>query len=257
MGELNGNYTFLLSTFDYPPPQKICSMSERYSRQLLLPEVGEEGLRLIRQASVLVVGAGGLGSPISIYLAGAGVGRLGIVDDDVVSITNLHRQILYSTSQVGQPKAPLAAERLMDLNPDCKVEAHAVRLTPENAEQLIAQYDIVVDGTDNFATRFLIDDCCARLSRPYVYGAVGGFCGQVSVFHAGPHPHSYRELYPDEEATLRMPHPGKAILGPTPACVGSVMATQALMLIAHFGQPLIGRLWTIDLRDMMSAVIEL
>ena len=223
----------------------------------MLPEIGPEGQQRLRRVSVLVVGAGGLGSPLSLYLAGAGIGRLGLVDDDRVAVTNLHRQILYTTPQVGEPKATLAAERLRALNPEVEVEAHAVRLTAENAESIIGSYDLVVDGTDNFATRFLIDDVCRRQAKPYVYGAVRGFCAQVSVFHAGPVPHSYRELFPDEEATLRMPHPGKGIVGPTPAVAAGVMATQVLMLTCGFGEPLCGKLWTIDLRTMHSAVIEL
>ncbi len=232
-------------------------MTDRYDRQLLLPEIGEAGQKKLRQARVLLVGAGGLGSPASLYLCGAGIGHLGIVDDDVVSTTNLHRQVLYSEELIGQPKAAEAAKRLAALNPEVEVEALACRLTNDNAADLIAQYDIVVDGCDNFATRFLIDDVCAAQRKPYVYGAVCGFCGQVSVFHAGAVPHSYRELYPDEAATLAMPHPGKAIVGMTPGVVGSVLAAQTVQLICGYGEPLCGKLWTIDLRDMSTFLIEL
>ncbi len=232
-------------------------MTNRYDRQLLLPEIGEEGQKKLRQASVLLVGAGGLGSPISLYLCGAGIGRLGIVDDDAVSTTNLHRQVLYSEPLVGKSKAEEAAKRLSALNPEVEIETHAYRLTKENAADIIARYDIVVDGCDNFATRFLLDDVCAAQRKPYVYGAVCGFCGQASVFHAGNVPHSYRELYPDEAATLAMPHPGKAIVGMTPGIVGSVLASQVVQLVCGFGEPLCGKLWTIDLRDMSTFLIEL
>lgn len=232
-------------------------MTDRYDRQLLLPEIGEEGQRRLKSASVLLVGVGGLGSPIALYLAGAGIGRLGLVDDDVVSTTNLHRQVLYGEDAVGKPKAAEAARRLSALNPEVNVEPHACRLTRGNAADLIAHYDIVVDGCDNFATRFLLDDICGALHKPYVYGAVCGFCGQSSVFHAGATPHSYRELYPDEAATLAMPHPGKGIVGMTPGVVGSVMATQTIQLICGFGEPLCGKLWTVDLRDMSTFLIDL
>lgn len=228
----------------------------RYHRQLLLPEIGEEGQRLLRSARVLLVGVGGLGSPIALYLAGLGIGTLGLVDDDVVSITNLHRQVLYGTAGVGLPKAQQAAERLRDLNPEVETVAHVERFTPENARELVAQYDIVVDGCDNFATRYLIDDTCRALGKPYVYGAVRGFEGQASVFHAGASPRSYRDLFPDEAGMLAMPHPGRAIVGMTPAVVGSVMAQQVAELVCHFGQPLTGRLWTIDLRTLESHLFD-
>lgn len=232
-------------------------MESRYQRQLLLPEIGEQGQSKIARSRVLVVGVGGLGSPIALYLAGAGVGTLGLVDDDVVSLTNLHRQVLYAEQQQGQPKAAEAARRLTALNSEVKVEPHVCRLTAENAAQLIGQYDVVVDGCDNFATRYLIDDACEAVGRPYVYGAVCGFEGQVSVFHAGSPSRRYRDLYPDEASVLAMPHPGKAIVGMTPGVVGSVMAQQVLQLICGYGQPLCGRLWTVDLRTMQSYLLDL
>ena len=228
----------------------------RYHRQLLLPEIGPEGQQLLRRARVLLVGVGGLGSPIALYLTGAGVGTLGLVDDDVVSLTNLHRQVLYGESLLGRSKAEEAARRLTALNPEVKIEVHAERLTPDNAERLVSQYDIVVDGCDNFATRYLIDDTCAALHRPYVYGAVCGFEGQASVFHFGPAPRRYRDLYPDEAAVLSMPHPGKAIVGMTPGVVGSVMAQQVVQIVCGYGQPLCGRLWSIDLRTMESLLLD-
>ena len=225
----------------------------RYHRQLLLPEIGLEGQQLLRRARVLLVGVGGLGSPIALYLTGAGVGTLGLVDDDVVSLTNLHRQVLYGDDQVGQSKALCAARRLSALNPHVTVEPHALRLTPENAEVIISRYDIVVDGCDNYATRYLIDDVCGRLGRPYVYGAVSGFEGQVSVFHAGPQPRAYRDLYPDMP-----PAPAsRAIVGMTPGVVGSVMAHEVVKLVCGYASSLAGSLWCIDLRSLESYRISL
>lgn len=229
----------------------------RYDRQLMLPEVGAEGQRRLGAASVLVVGVGGLGSPASLYLAGAGVGRIGVVDDDTVSRSNLHRQVLYGESVVGHLKAEEAARRLTDLNPDITAEPHALRLTKDNAAALVARYDMVVDGCDNFATRYLLDDTCAAQGKPYLYGAVLGFEGQAAVFGCGENPRRYRDLYPDERATLALPHPGKAVAGMAPAVVGSVLAAQAMLLICGHASPLAGRLWTIDLRTMQSFTLDL
>lgn len=229
----------------------------RYQRQLLLPEIGPEGQAKLHKARVLLVGVGGLGSPVALYLTGAGIGTLGIIDDDVVSLTNLHRQVLYGESLIGRPKAHEAHERLHDLNHEVIIEEHPYRLTRDNALSIVERYDLVIDGCDNFATRFLIDDTCAEAGVPYIYGAVRGFEGQSSVFGYGPEPRRYRDLYPDEEATLAMPHPGKAVIGMAPAVIGSVMACQALELICGFGEPLVGKLWTIDLRTMQTFTIEL
>lgn len=226
-------------------------------RQLLLPEIGEIGQNKIRKARILLVGVGGLGSPIALYLVGAGIGTLGVVDDDKVSLTNLHRQVLYSESILGKSKAQEAANRLHDLNSEVNIEVHPLRLTRNNAVQLISQYDLVIDGCDNFATRFIIDDACSLTHKPYIYGAVCGFEGQISVFNVGNTAHHYRDLFPDETATLNMPHPGKQLVGMTPAVVGSIMACQALQLICDFGNPLIGKLWTIDLRTMQTFIIDL
>ena len=225
----------------------------RYSRQTGLDVIGTAGQEALRRTSVLIVGVGGLGSPIALYLAGAGIGRLGLVDDDVVSASNLHRQVLYGDDQVGQSKAFCAARRLSALNPHVTVEPHALRLTPENAEVIISRYDIVVDGCDNYATRYLIDDVCGRLGRPYVYGAVSGFEGQVSVFHAGPQPRAYRDLYPDMP-----PAPAsRAIVGMTPGVVGSVMAHEVVKLVCGYASSLAGSLWCIDLRSLESYRISL
>lgn len=230
------------------------TITERYARQLLLPEIGEEGQRKLSEAKVLVAGVGGLGSPISIYLAGAGVGTLGLVDDDVVSVSNLHRQVLYDEASVGQSKALCAQARLQSLNSDINIRAHSLRLSADNARDIISQYDIVVDGTDNFATRFIISDICAELHKPYVYGAICGLDGQVAILCHG---HAtYRTLF-NEEETLSMPHPGKQVTGVTPAIVGSVEANQVMQLICGFGEPLIDKLWSIDLCTMQSFIINI
>lgn len=230
---------------------------DRYDRQILLPEIGVAGQRRIRRVRVLIVGVGGLGSPMALYLAGAGVGTIGLVDDDVVSATNLHRQVLYDSLCLGSGKVGEAARRLGNLNPEVRIEPHAFRLTHDNASSLVAAYDLVLDGCDNFATRFLLDEVCGRLGKPYFYGAVCGFEGQASVFHCGEHPHSYRELYPDEAATLAMPHPGKGVVGMCPAVVGSVLAAQAVLFVCGHEPVLAGRLWTVDLRTMQTFLVDL
>lgn len=226
---------------------------ERYNRQMLLPEIGEAGQAKLAAAKVLIVGVGGLGSPIALYLAGAGVGTIGLVDDDVVSLSNLQRQVLYTEEELGDLKAVCAAMRLTALNSEITVNACPGRLTPDNARELISQYDIVVDGCDNFATRYLMDDLCRELNKPYVYGAIRGFEGQVCVFHYGTeHRRTYRDLYPNETEILHIPPPPKGVLGVTPAVVGSIEATEVLKIICGFGEVLSGVVWTIDLRTMQS-----
>ena len=232
-------------------------MYERYERQTLLPEIGEEGQRKLRKARVLLVGVGGLGSPVSLYLTGAGIGTLGLMDDDVVSDTNLHRQVLYGEDKLGLPKIDEAVKRLHNLNGEVELIAYPYRLTRENAAEIVKDYDMVVDGCDNFATRFLIDDACREAGIPYLYGAVRGFNGQAAVFNVGPDARHYRDLYPDEAATLAMPHPGKAVVGMTPAVVGSVLAEEALQIICGYGTPLVNKLWTIDLQTMQTFTIDL
>lgn len=233
------------------------SAAERYARQTSLPELGREGQDRLRRTRVLVVGVGGLGSPLALYLAGAGVGTLGLVDADTVSVSNLQRQILYTEAEVGLPKVDCAARRLRALNSDVCIEPHPCRLDADNAEALIARYDIVADGCDNFATRYLVSDTCRRLGKPYVYGAIRAFEGQVAVFCHGPQARTYRDLYPDEEGMLRMPPPDNAVMGVTPGIVGCAEANEVLKLAAGYGQPLSGRLWTIDLRTMESYILDL
>lgn len=221
----------------------------------MLPEIGEEGQRKLAEAKVLIVGAGGLGSPITMYLAGAGVGTLALMDDDVVSLTNLHRQVLYGEDMLGMPKAVCATERLQRLNSDVHIITYPERLTPQNAMERIAAFDIVVDGTDNPAVRYLISDTCQALKKPYVYGAICGFEGQVAVLCAG---HAtYHTLYPQGDAPADARPVVKGVVGPTPGTVGSVEAVQAIQLICGCGSPLIDKLWTIDLRTMQSFVVDL
>ena len=228
---------------------------ERYHRQLILPEIGVEGQEKLSKAKVLIVGVGGLGSPIAIYLAGAGIGTIGLIDDDVVSVTNLQRQVLYSEEEVGLSKALHAKKRLLSLNSSITVNAYPFRLKEENAREIIQEYDIIVDGTDNFMVRFLISDVCKDLGKTYVYGAICGLEGQVAVLCKGNA--TYRTLFPDEQETLAMPHPGKQVVGVTPAVIGSVEASQVIMLISGYGEPLIDRLWSIDLRTMQSFMINI
>lgn len=218
---------------------------ERYSRHLALAEVGEEGQEKIRRARVLVVGAGGLGSPILLYLAAAGVGTLGMLDDDTVSESNLQRQILYDTLCVGRPKTEIAAEKLKALNPYVEVVPLPFRLDGENADRIISEYDIVVDATDNLLSRYIIDDACARAGKPFVYGSICEFEGQVSVFHyqGGP---SYRDLYPYHEGVpdFRQP-PG--VIGALPGVVGSLQASETIKIILGRQEVLSGKLLLVNL----------
>ncbi|HJC95657.1 MAG TPA: HesA/MoeB/ThiF family protein [Candidatus Phocaeicola gallinarum] len=229
---------------------------ERYNRQLILPEIGEEGQARLKQARVLIVGVGGLGSPIALYLTGAGVGNIGLVDDDVVSETNLQRQVIYREDEVGLSKALQAQKHLQALNSEVNIEAYPVRLTYENAESIIAQYDIVVDGCDNFATRYLINDTCVRLNKVYVYGAIRAFDGQVSVFNyrGGK---TYRDLFPDEAEMLSMPHPSKGVMGFTPGLIGSAEANEVVKIICGYGEVLSGKLWHIDLKTLETYTFSL
>lgn len=227
---------------------------ERYNRQIILPELGKEGQQRLQRAKVLIVGVGGLGSPIALYLTGAGVGTIGLVDDDVVSISNLQRQVLYSESEVGLSKAIQAQKRLEALNSDVQINAYPTRLTKDNAADIIHPYDIIVDGCDNFATRYLINDTCVQQGKVYVYGAIRAFDGQVSVFNyqGGP---NYRHFFPDEAEMLSMPHPPKGVLGVTPGMVGCAEAAEVLKIIGGYGEVLSGKLWTIDLKTMETHLI--
>ena len=218
----------------------------RYARQLILPEIGEQGQAALKNARVLIVGAGGLGSPTSLYLAAAGVGKIGLVDFDVVDITNLHRQILYGTSEVGARKVAAASARLADLNPSIQIVAHDTALTSENALDIIRDYDIVIDGTDNFPTRYLVNDACVLLGKVNVYGSIFRFDGQVSVFDAQRGP-CYRCLYPEPPPPHLVPSCAEGgVLGVLPGVIGTLQAIEAIKLITGAGQPMIGRLLLFD-----------
>ena len=218
----------------------------RYSRHLLIPEVGEAGQHRLIEARVLLVGAGGLGSPAALYLAAAGVGTIGIIDADTVDDSNLQRQVAHTLDRVGMPKVESARIAMEGLNPDINVETHQVRLTKDNAIEIFAGYDIVVDGADNFATRYLINDVCVLLGKPNVHGSVFRFEGQVSVFlpHEGP---CYRCLFPDPPPPELAPSCAEAgVLGVLPGTVGLLQATETVKLILGIGEPLIGRLLLYD-----------
>ncbi len=221
----------------------------RYSRHLLIPEVGLAGQEKLAAARVLVVGAGGLGSPILAYLVAAGVGRIGIVDDDAVDVTNLQRQILYTTPDVGKPKAATAAERLHAQNPQVALDVLGVRLDASNARELVRLYDVVVDGTDTFASRYLINDACVLEKKPDVYGSIFRFDGQVSIFGAPGGP-CYRCVYPEAPPAELVPNCAEGgVLGVLAGIVGTWQASETLKLILGIGTPLIGRLALIDALD--------
>lgn len=218
----------------------------RYSRHLIMPEVGMQGQKKLKMASVLLIGAGGLGSPLALYLAAAGVGRIGIVDFDVVDLTNLQRQVLHSTEDVGKPKLDSARETIRGINPHVTVETHETRLSSENALGLFAGYDIIADGTDNFPTRYLVNDACVLLGKPNVYGSIFRFDGQVTVFDATKGP-CYRCLYPTPPPPDLVPSCAEGgVLGVLPGIVGTLQALETIKLIIGQGEPLIGRLVLFD-----------
>jgi adenylyltransferase/sulfurtransferase len=219
---------------------------QRYSRHLSIPEVGLEGQRRLKEASVLIVGAGGLGSPAALYLASAGVGRMGLVDDDVVDLTNLHRQVLHDTSWVGRSKLESARARLAAMNPEVEVVSYETRLDSSNALEIMRGWDVVVDGSDNFPTRYLVNDACGFSGIPFVYGAVLRFEGQASVFGAEGGP-CYRCLFPEPPPPGLIPNCADAgVLGVLPGIVGSIQALEAIKLILGEGETLAGRLLLID-----------
>ena len=218
----------------------------RYHRHLIMPEIGPQGQRALKQSRVLVVGAGGLGSPISLYLAAAGVGTLGIIDHDVVDITNLQRQILYSNEDVGQSKIEAARARLRGLNPQIRINTHDSLLKSTNALEILGDYDVIVDGTDNFPTRYLVNDACVLLGKPDVYGSIFRFEGQVTLFDATRGP-CYRCLYPSPPPPGLVPNCAEAgVLGVLPGIIGSLQALETIKLIIGKGGPLIGRLLLFD-----------
>lgn len=229
-----------------PGPPLTPAQVQRGSRHLLLAELGVDGQRRLRNARVLVVGAGGLGAPVLQYLAAAGVGTIGIVDDDVVDVSNLQRQVIHGTADVGRPKVDSAREAIGALDPDVRVIAHRTRLTIENADQILRDYDVVVDGTDNFPTRYLVNDACARLGLPEVWGSVLRFDAQTTVFWAQQGP-QLRDLFPEPPRPDEVPSCAEAgVLGALCGQIGSVMATEVVKLITGTGETLLGRVLVVD-----------
>lgn len=245
---------------------------DRYHRQIILPEFGEEGQQKLLKAKVLVIGAGGLGCPVLQYLTAAGIGTIGIVDDDVVALNNLHRQVLYSVNDIGLSKAERAKDILQQLNPDIKIIAYNERLENQNTIQLFDEYDIIIDGTDNFSTRYMINDACVLLNKPLVYGAISQFEGQVSVFShqppsdrliraglkGGEEAVNYRDLFPDpprEGEVLNCAEAG--VLGVLPGIIGAMMANEAIKLITGIGEPLINQLLTYNALNNQVFVLNL
>ena len=230
---------------------------KRYGRHLLMPEVGLEGQKKLKASSVLLIGAGGLGSPATLYLAAAGVGTIGVVDFDVVDQSNLQRQILHGTADIGRPKLQSAAERLHDINPYVSVEPHDVRLSSTNAMEILRRYDVIVDGTDNFPTRYLVNDACVLLGKPNVYGSIFRFEGQASVFHAERGP-CYRCLYSEPPPAGLVPSCAEGgVFGVLPGIIGTIQALETLKILLGIGDTLIGRLLLFDALSMQFRELAL
>ncbi|MBR3871855.1 MAG: HesA/MoeB/ThiF family protein [Paludibacteraceae bacterium] len=224
---------------------------KRYERQIALPEIGEQGQRKIQNASILIVGVGGLGSPVALYLAAAGIGTLHLVDADVVSLSNLGRQIIYNTTHLGKSKVEIAKQVLQDLNPDVKVLTHNVFLDKENALSLVEKADVVVDCSDNFATRYILHDTCKQAGLPLVFGAIEGFEGLLTVFTSDSH-YTLQELFGSTNRT-----PSKAVMGVTPGVLGSLQANEALKIIGNYGEILSNKLLTVNLLTNLFNLIDL
>ena len=242
-------------------PEQVATLSKeeilRYSRHLIMPEVGMEGQQKLKAARVLCIGTGGLGSPLALYLAAAGVGTLGLVDFDVVDFTNLQRQVIHFTSDVGRPKLESARQKIAAINPFVDVKTFETKLTSDNALQIFAGFDIIVDGTDNFPTRFLVNDACVFTGKPNVYGSIFRFEGQASVFATKEGP-CYRCLYPEPPPPGLVPSCAEGgVLGILPGLVGLIQATEAIKLILGSGEPLIGRLLLVDALGMRFRELKL
>ena len=239
-----------------PPTRDSCddlSPEEisRYKRHLSLPEIGVKGQKLLKASSLLCVGSGGLGSPILLYLAAAGIGRLGIVDFDNVEISNLQRQIIHGTSWINKPKITSAKDRILETNPHCKVETFETSLNEKNALEIISQFDLVCDCTDNFPSRYLINDACTILGKPNIYGSVAGFEGQVSVFNLDSNSPNYRDLVPEPPPSELIPSCEEGgVLGVMPGIIGLIQATEAIKIITKTGTPLNGRLLVVNALSM-------
>ncbi len=230
---------------------------KRYGRHLIMPEVGLDGQKNLKAASVLLVGAGGLGSPLALYLAAAGIGTIGLVDYDVVEYSNLQRQVLHSTQDVGRPKLLSARERIHGINPHVDVRTHETQLTSENALEILKDYDVIVDGTDNFPTRYLVNDACVLLKKPNVYGSIFRFEGQASVFYAEEGP-CYRCLYSEPPPPGLVPSCAEGgVLGILPGIIGTIQAAETIKLILGIGEPLIGKLLLLDVLKMQFRELKL
>lgn len=229
----------------------------RYSRHILLPEVGRDGQKRLQAARVLIVGAGGLGSPVALYLAAAGIGVLGLVDGDCVDASNLQRQVLYREADVGQPKVVAAAKALKQHNSAIEIELHQEMLTPEQALALVSAYDLVIDGTDNFPTRYMVSDACVLAGRPYIYGSISRFAGQTAVFYP-PHGPCYRCLFPAPPAPGLVPNCAEGgVFGVLPGVIGSIQATETIKVLLGIGEPLLGRFLTYDALAMKWSELRL
>ncbi len=229
----------------------------RYSRHLIMPEVGVEGQEKILAASILLIGAGGLGSPLGLYLAATGIGRLGLVDFDTVDFSNLQRQVIHFTEDVGRPKVESAREKIMKINPEAKVQIYKERLTKENILGIIKDYDVVIDGTDNFATRYLVNDACVFQNKPNIYGSIYRFEGQATVFYPGKGP-CYRCLYPEPPPPGMVPSCAEGgVLGILPGIIGLIQATEAVKLIIGKGDSLVGRLLLYSALEMKFKEVKL
>jgi sulfur-carrier protein adenylyltransferase/sulfurtransferase len=247
------------ATVQAPPDTVTLSKDEilRYSRHLIMPEVGMDGQLKLKSAKVLLIGTGGLGAPLGLYLAAAGVGRIGLVDFDVVDFTNLQRQVIHGTSDVGRKKLDSAADRMSEINPYVTIDKHEVALSSENALEILKDYDIVVDGTDNFPTRYLVNDACVLLGKPNVYGSIFRFEGQATIFayEGGP---CYRCLYPEPPPPGLVPSCAEGgVLGILPGLIGTVQATETVKLILGIGEPLVGRLLLYDALTMRFRELKL
>ena len=239
-----------------PPIKFTEEQIKRYSRHIILPQIGGKGQRKLLGSSVLLVGAGGLGSPAALYLAAAGVGRLGVVDFDVVELSNLQRQVLHHVHDVGRPKVVSAQEAIHDINPDVEVVPYRVQLSSENILDIIKDYDVVLDGTDNFPTRYLINDACVLAGKPNVHGSIFLFEGQATTFLPGKG--CYRCLYPNPPPPGTVPSCAEAgVLGVLPGIVGTIQAVEAIKLIVGIGQPLVNRLLLFDALDMEFRTLKI
>ena len=227
----------------------------RYARHIILPDVGEDGQKALRQSSVMVIGAGGLGSPALLYLAAAGIGKIGIIDDDEVDISNLQRQIIHSTSDIGSLKSDSAIRSISELNPGVDVVGFNTRLNARNSLQLLAGWDVVIDGSDNFPTRYTISDACEILGTPWIFGSIHRFQGQISVFNYNNGP-NYRDLFPSSPSPELAPNCAEAgVLGVLPGIIGTMQASEAIKILLGIGKSLSGQLMVIDLKTMTTRLL--